>query len=50
MNHNYSHLDPRWETRVFGLGGFLENHWGDPAVLKILRLEIKVQQMSLSPS
>jgi hypothetical protein len=38
MNHN---------NRVFGLGRFLENHWGDPAVLKILRLEIKAANVSL---
>jgi hypothetical protein len=37
-------------TRVFGLGGFLENHWGDPAVLKILRLEIKAANVSLLAS
>jgi hypothetical protein len=37
----------RWGTRVFSLGGFLENHWGDPAVLKILRLEIKAANISL---
>jgi hypothetical protein len=37
----------RWGTRVFSLGGFLENHWGDPAVLKILRLEIKAANVSL---
>jgi hypothetical protein len=29
------------------LGGFLENHWGDPAILKILRLEIKTTNVSL---
>jgi hypothetical protein len=37
----------RWGTGVFGLGGFLENHWGDPEVLKILRLEIKAANVSL---
>jgi hypothetical protein len=37
----------RWGTRVFGLGGFLENHWGDPAILNILRLEIKGANVSL---
>jgi hypothetical protein len=37
----------RWGTRVFRLGGFLENHWGDPAILKILRLEIKAANISL---
>jgi hypothetical protein len=37
----------QWGTRVFRLGGFLENHWGDPAVLKILRLEIKAANISL---
>jgi hypothetical protein len=40
----------RWGTRVFGLGACLENHWGDPAVLKILRLEIKAANISLSLS
>jgi hypothetical protein len=40
MNHNDG-------ERVFGLRGFLENHWGDPAVLKILRLEIKAAKVFL---
>jgi hypothetical protein len=40
----------RWGTRVFGLGGFLENHWRDPVVLKILRLEIKAANISLPAS
>jgi hypothetical protein len=31
----------QWGTRVFRLGGFLESQWGEPAVLKILRFEIK---------
>jgi hypothetical protein len=37
----------QWGAMVFGLGGFLENHQGDPAVLKILRLEIKAANVSL---
>jgi hypothetical protein len=36
----------RWGTRVFRLGGFLKNHWGDSAVLKILRLESKAANVS----
>jgi hypothetical protein len=40
----------RWGTRVFGLGRFLENHRGDTAVLKILRLEIKAANVSLPVS
>jgi hypothetical protein len=39
-----------WGTRVFGLGEFLKNHWGDPEVLKILRLEIKAANVSLPVS
>jgi hypothetical protein len=44
------HEPQQWGTRIFKLGGFLENHWGDPAVLKILRilrLEIKAAIISL---
>jgi hypothetical protein len=39
--------EPQWGTRIFGLGGFLKNHQGDPTVLKILRLEIKATNVSL---
>jgi hypothetical protein len=32
------------------MGGFPKNHWGDPAVLKILRFEIKAANISLPVS
>jgi hypothetical protein len=32
---------------VFQLGGFLKNYWEDPAVLKILMLDIKAANVSL---
>jgi hypothetical protein len=32
------------------VGGFLKNHWGEPVVLKILRLEIKAADVSLPVS
>jgi hypothetical protein len=44
MNHNNGELGSSW------LGGFLENYWGDPAILKILRLEIKTANISLPVS
>jgi hypothetical protein len=40
----------RWGTRFFRLRGFLKNHWGDPAVLKTLRPEIKAANISLPVS
>jgi hypothetical protein len=40
----------QWGTRVFRLGGFLENHWGNPEVLKILRPEITAANVSLPAS